>query len=96
MSVQKFKKKPVEVEAIQFLGTVESAQEILVWANSNDIRGLLSGAQVALEINNAGVVELVAQGEWVISISPDAHHLDVVSSDYFEAFYDLVEENTDD
>lgn len=80
----RFRKKPVEVEAIQFDGGEDSWREITDWANEVWFR-----VQGGLEIITLEGRMLAAPGDWVIR--GVAGEFYPCKPDIFEATYEAVE-----
>ncbi|MBN9208165.1 MAG: hypothetical protein J0H96_05805 [Microbacterium ginsengisoli] len=68
MTAQKYRKKPVEVEAIQWDGTAEGATPIVDWIRENDgtARLLHGWAVVCLYIDTLEGTMQALPGDWII------------------------------
>lgn len=89
----RFRKKPVEVEAVRYTGTADSAQAVLEWTRGkpfvepDDQPGALT---MSLKINTLEGVMKAAPGDWVIRGVKGEFY--PCKPDIFEATYDRVEE----
>lgn len=86
----RYRKKPVEIEAMVFDGTFKSADRILVWSKSPDL--------MIRRVNNEEKFEIVTL-EGVMSVSPGDYVIKGVNGEFypckpdiFKKTYDRVEE----
>ena len=61
---------PTPVEAMQFDGTIETAQEILKWAGSENLRAVIRGTIVSLEIQEYDQAQNLVDDCWIVK-QPD-------------------------
>lgn len=100
MDAQRYRKRPVEVEAMQFDGTLESASAIATWANADDAAGLmedptltyltsdaLPGAAFDMVVWTAHGDAAVNKGDWVIRGESDFYPC---KPDAFDKLYEKV------
>lgn len=66
MTAEQYETIPVAVEAIQFDGSIESAQEILAWADTDFIHAVVTNDVVYLEIVIGQVKTGIGQDDWVV------------------------------
>jgi hypothetical protein len=90
--MDKFRKKPVLIEAAQFDGTKESANHILAWVGSCG----LSASRIHRTKPEMGVCVHAADdnvtalpGDWIFKNADG--EFDVVNDEGFRGFYELVE-----
>lgn len=93
MSNMRFKKKPVEIEAMQFDGSWQSAKPILDWMEpersidrSGSSWGDFNGGQ--LYINTLEGKMIASAGDWIIKGVKDEFY--PCKPDIFEATYEAV------
>lgn len=91
----KYRKKPVEIEAIQATGTPESNREVIDWTRGSqtpaymDTRQLEDGsAYQCLSINTLEGAHWVSPGDWIIRGVAGEHY--PCKPDIFAATYDPV------
>lgn len=69
MAAQRYRKKPVEIEAMQFDGSLESGNEIATWAIGDKLRFTENkhhGLPHTLYINTPEGVMTASEGDWII------------------------------
>lgn len=82
----KFRKKPVEIEAMQYDGSYESGKAILDWADETVYRSSL----LSLSIKTLEGVMIVSPDDWVIKGLQGEFY--PCKPDIFEASYEKVED----
>lgn len=96
MEAQRYRKRPVEIEAMQFDGTVPSGLAIEAWAGgtgreNDDVRfnpKLFTGQDRTIEICTKDGVMLAREGDWIIK--GIAGEFYPCKPDIFAATYDKV------
>jgi len=91
MSISKFRKKPVVIEAVQALGTPESNREIIDWTRGSTTPAYLDAngeGNVCLSINTLEGAHYVSAGDWVIRGVAGEHY--PCKPDIFEATYEAA------
>lgn len=71
MAVQKFRKKPVEIEAVHHDGTVESAHAVMAWADPLTLGTVLTVPEKGTErwtvvIETLEGAMAASPGDWII------------------------------
>lgn len=87
----RYRKKPVEIEAVQFNGAVESANRILGWIGSNDgdaKRAHTTRPELGLVIHTLEGDMRAEPGDWIIK--GVAGEFYPVRDDIFAATYEAV------
>lgn len=88
-----FKKKPVVVEARQFIGTATSARAICDWSNGTVTGPFDEDVQPYIMVKTLEGVMRVDPGDWVVK--GVAHEFYPVKPDIFGFTYEPIEEVTD-
>ncbi len=93
MAPQKFRKKPVEIDAWQFTGFAdgESGWDILHWidADGQTAGGKGQGTESVLEIQTLEGVMTANRGDWIIRGVQGEHY--PCRADIFAATYEAVD-----
>lgn len=82
----------MEIDAMRFDGTNESAMDILKWAGTPPVAALISpatGECYALSVGTAGGIERVNPGGWIINHGSGYW---TATEEHFNKFYEIVEE----
>ncbi len=86
----KFRKKPVVIEAIQFVGGIDSAKEIQDWAKKYELYIVWFINYDSLSINTLEGSMSAEPGDWVIKGVKDEFY--PCKSDIFEATYEPIDD----
>ena len=86
----KFRKKPVVIEAIQFVGGIDSAKEIQDWAKKYELYIVWFIHYDSLSINTLEGSMSAEPGDWVIKGVKDEFY--PCKSDIFEATYEPIDD----
>lgn len=89
MSVQRFRKRPVVIEAMQFDGTKESVNQVLGWIGSNGGEARRAGSEppfYAILIKTLEGTMTANPGDWIIRGVQGEFY--PCKSGIFEATYD--------
>ena len=97
--MQKYRKKPVEIEAVQFLGTRESARQCLEFMGEFDgclvnrvgFRKIAKNYEPFIEIKTLEGVLTASKGDWIIKGIQGEYY--PCKPDIFQKTYDLVSED---
>ena len=98
MTLQKFRKKPIIVEAVQFTGNEENAEEIADWITDNweelevELDNCINGGEVFIITKPDGTEVFCPKNGWLVkgvdgSIYP-------VKDETFKKVYELIDDST--
>lgn len=87
MNVQTFRKKPVEIKAVQL--TAENKQEVLAWARSYDPSASLDSPRGTEWLLLSGP-RFVDFGDWIAEWDANPDHLTVWHDEDFVATFEAV------
>ena len=98
MTLQKFRKKPIIVEAVQFTGNEENAEEIADWITDNweelevELDNYINGGEVFIITKPDGTEMFCPKNGWLVkgvdgSIYP-------VKDETFKKVYELIDDST--
>lgn len=85
----RFRRKPTEIEAVQFDGTAESARALNDFSDGYVSMSLI-GDRVLVSVETPSGDVLVEPGDWIVEEGPDDYR--PVKPDVFAATYEPVEE----
>lgn len=86
--MKRYKKKPIVIEAIQFVGVKENCNEIVKWAIKYDVTIICHNYHDTLSIPTLEGEMVVSVGDWVIKGIRDEFY--PCRPDIFEETYDEV------
>jgi hypothetical protein len=88
MKIARFRKKPVEIEAIQWDGSIASADAIEAWSSKTACRGFNNiELELAIFIDTPGGSMRADSGDWIIR---DVGGFYPCKPDIFEKTYEAV------
>lgn len=86
----KFRKKPIDVEAIFFTGDLESAREIEAWSGGKALLHVLGPNRFEMTIETLEGILYASEGTWIIrGVKGEFYPCD---SEIFDMTYEIVPE----